>query len=639
MVYVNSVCVFPRNVTLKKGEWYYDAYAEVLPTNADIRSVTWHSEDTSVASVNASSGYIYANSAGTARIYATAKDGSGESDYITVTVTSGAIRVSSVCLNKSNLSLEKGNSYTLTATVYPTNASNQSLSWSSSNPSVATVSGGKVVAKAKGGAWITATAQDGSGESDSCYVTVTGNTLVTSVMVEPASKTMTVGDSTYLYEIVCPTNATNKSVEWSSNKTSVATVNPISGLVVAQGAGTAVITAAAQDGSGKKGSCTVRVEPPVAVECIQVSPKTKTMKVGETAYLDAIVCPVNATDKRVTWCSSNQNVACVDYYSGQIYANEAGTTVITATSVDGGYSDSAEITVVIDSVTIKRDGSFNKVIFNSTGKVWHCINHDMIYNEENMRDQVLRARRELNYLVNPGVIGSDIRTYTDEEIKLLYAIDPYGVADYVQRFAIGLFSVDGLKSVLGYKDYIFELLFKRKPKYFARTLTGVWYETEDKREITAVQSESETIFGMRPIWDGYTLKQIIEAAFDILEIALTITCSTTKVTEFLTNHKKVENIVKIFTFLIGACSDGVVSAIPDFLIGEALEDTSLLWAYNLVSVFSNINEIAQNFNNGQNYYQDIFNHCINDTDYIIYIELNSGQTHKLQDIKDALISC
>ena len=75
MTYVNSVNLTPSTLTLQIGKWYYGAKAEVCPTNATTKSVTWCSSNPSVASVNSSSGYIYARSAGTAKIYATAIDG------------------------------------------------------------------------------------------------------------------------------------------------------------------------------------------------------------------------------------------------------------------------------------------------------------------------------------------------------------------------------------------------------------------------------------------------------------------------------------------------------------------------------------------------------------------------------------
>lgn len=156
-------------------------------------------------------GYIYAKAAGTARIYATATDGSGCSDYITVTVRN-TVPVESVTLNRTSLSLEEGQCAALSATVCPNNASNKSLNWTSSNNNVARVTSGVITAVSKGSAKITATAADGSGKSASCTVSVTGDTLVSSICISPAAKTLTRPESLRIYmrrsaRKMLPTNA------------------------------------------------------------------------------------------------------------------------------------------------------------------------------------------------------------------------------------------------------------------------------------------------------------------------------------------------------------------------------------------------------------------------------------------------
>ena len=111
----------PKTVSPQRGKWYYGMSVQVFPSDADCRCATWHSENPQVASVNASSGYIYAQSAGTVRIYATATDGSGCRDFVTVTVKD-SIPVESVTLNRTSLTLEKGKTATLGVTICPTNA-------------------------------------------------------------------------------------------------------------------------------------------------------------------------------------------------------------------------------------------------------------------------------------------------------------------------------------------------------------------------------------------------------------------------------------------------------------------------------------------------------------------------------------
>lgn len=112
---------------------------------------------------------------------------------------------------------------------------------------------------------------------------------------------MAIGNSAYLYENVYPTNATNKCVKWTSSNSGVVTVNPDSGLAYASGEGIATITATSQDGSNKKGTCIITVEPFIKIESFNVYPSVKTVMVGEAIEFDTIVCPTNATNKSVRW--------------------------------------------------------------------------------------------------------------------------------------------------------------------------------------------------------------------------------------------------------------------------------------------------------------------------------------------------
>ena len=164
-VEVISISLDKSAVTVQKGKSTV-LTATVKPKNATSKKVTWSSSDTSVATVD-SSGTVRGVKAGTATI--TAKAG-GKSASCKVTVKNGSVSVSSVSLNKSTVSLQKGESTALTATVSPSNATDKTVTWKSSNTKVATVSSvGKVTAKATGTATITATAGN---KSASCKVTV-----------------------------------------------------------------------------------------------------------------------------------------------------------------------------------------------------------------------------------------------------------------------------------------------------------------------------------------------------------------------------------------------------------------------------------------------------------------------------------
>ena len=176
--------------------------------------------------------------------------------------TEGVVyKVTEVKLDKDSLSLEVGGTATLTATITPSNATDQNVTWSSNAPGVATVdSSGNVTAVAPGTATITVTTEDGN-KTATCVVTVTAATVpVTGVTLSQNEAHLYYNrtpNTLTLTATVAPANATNKAVTWTSSNPSVATVE--NGVVTAVACGTAVITATAADGSGASASCTVTV--------------------------------------------------------------------------------------------------------------------------------------------------------------------------------------------------------------------------------------------------------------------------------------------------------------------------------------------------------------------------------------------
>jgi hypothetical protein len=197
-------------------------------------------------------------SAGSATITVTTADGS-KTATCAVTVTAANVAVTGVTLNITALSLDVGGLETLIATVAPANATNKNVTWSSSAPSIATVSNGTVTAVAGGSATITVTTADGS-KIAICVVTVTAaaNVPVTGVSLNKTSLSLFVGDTETLIATVAPSNATNKNVTWSiTGYTGVITVSS-SGVVIAVSAGNATINVSTADGN-KRATCTVTV--------------------------------------------------------------------------------------------------------------------------------------------------------------------------------------------------------------------------------------------------------------------------------------------------------------------------------------------------------------------------------------------
>ena len=318
--------------------------ATVKPSGATNKEVSWTSNNESVATVD-SNGNVKGLKEGSATITVTTKDGSKTATCkVTVSKPVSTIAVTGVSLNKTSLSLTVGESQSLSATVSPSNASDKSVSWKSSDTSVATVDGsGNVKAVKAGTATITVTTKDGS-KTATCKVTVKSSSVaVTSISLNKRDLYLSEGESEKLIVTFNPSDATNKEVTWESDTPSKATVDN-NGNVKAVKAGTATITVTTKDGS-RIARCLVHVSAAViSVTGVSVSPTSVTLAEGERKELTATVKPSNATKKSVTWTSSNTTVATVST-SGLVTAKSAGTATITVTTVDGSYTAKCTVTV------------------------------------------------------------------------------------------------------------------------------------------------------------------------------------------------------------------------------------------------------------------------------------------------------
>ena len=171
---------------------------------------------------------------------------------------------------------------------------------------------------------------------------------VSGISVSPDSVALTVGETKALTATVTPDNATDKSVSWNSAEPSVATVDE-SGVVTAVAAGTATITVTTTDG-GYTASCEVTVKEAsisdniISVNGVTLSDTTFELKAGETKILTATVTPDDATDKSISWNSSEPSVATVSS-NGLVNAIAAGTATITVTTAEGGFTASCVVTV------------------------------------------------------------------------------------------------------------------------------------------------------------------------------------------------------------------------------------------------------------------------------------------------------
>ena len=280
------------------------------------------------------------------------KTGAGEAGgSVKIDVT----KVDRVTLEPNTLTLEKGEKGTLTATVAPQNATNNTVTWSSSNNEIATVNNGVVTAVKEGTATITVTTAEG-GKTATCKVTVNAPQTkpVTNVTLEPNTLTLEVGKSETLTAKVEPSDATNQNVKWESNNPDIVTVEQ-DGTVRAVSAGEATIKVAAQDGSGQYAECKVTVSAPTKpVTNVSLNKTELELAVGDTEKLTAKVEPSDATNQKVTWESNATNIATVDN-NGAVTAKAAGTATITAKAGEQTATCTVTVTkadVAVESVTL-----------------------------------------------------------------------------------------------------------------------------------------------------------------------------------------------------------------------------------------------------------------------------------------------
>ncbi|MCQ2197754.1 MAG: Ig-like domain-containing protein [Bacteroidaceae bacterium] len=288
--------------------------------------------------------------------------------------------VSGITMSQTTATMNSGATLQLSATVTPAGAHDASLTWKSSSTSIATVDQtGKVIAKAAGTVTITATANDGSGKSATCKITVTQ--LVTKVALNYTTLSVGKGNNFNLTATITPTNASNKEVEWTSSNTSAVMVLD-DGVFYAKAAGSSTITAKAKDGSGKKATCKVTVLS-AAPTAITLSQTSVSIKPGETTQLTATVSPSGAAGVTLIWKSSDTSVATVDQ-TGKVTAKgaEGATATITAT-VAGSTSIVASATVKISNLL---SGTFSvsatkKVQFTKANLYWDGISYKFEANQ------------------------------------------------------------------------------------------------------------------------------------------------------------------------------------------------------------------------------------------------------------------
>ena len=287
-IVVTNISLSPTTLKLQTGD-NVRFTPIITPYNATNKSIIWASSNISVATVS-TEGLVTTHTEGFTTISATTVDGN-KTASCSITVSNSqpeAITITGIDITPVEIQLKTGYSRTITATITPNNATNQSIIWHSNNIAVATVStNGTVTAHSEGTTTISATTVDGN-ITALCSVYVTkpqSETIaITGISIDPATLKLQPGQSLALVVKITPANATNQDILWESDNTNVATVSA-NGIVTAHSLGSAIVSATSAENGIIKSTCNLTVTQYVS---------------NETINTESIIAYPNPTNGKVT---------------------------------------------------------------------------------------------------------------------------------------------------------------------------------------------------------------------------------------------------------------------------------------------------------------------------------------------------
>lgn len=339
-----------------------------------------------------------------------------------------------------------------------------------------------------------------------------------------------------------------------------------------------------------------------------------------------------------TWSSGNSKVVSINDTTGEMVARDFGKTTILVSNACG-YCHRFEVTVVIDYVDIFDEGSgLQKVIFRSSDKTWYCVYRDSVFTDP---ADITAKRDNLNYFVafdlerNQPLPGG-IRDYANEELQLLFSIDPLGVSNYISRVT----DDPSVVKTMNKKDKYFKLFFGRDPWYFDRDSSGNWKKVvKPTQNIDTYLSESELIMGKHAIWDEYAIKSLINdligLIFDILSVVLP---AIGPIKEFLKSHQTVDDIIKIFQLCTCDGFEDLVSTTSEESLEEMYNNTAFAWANILMSATSIFSDFLDNVAAGDTLYPQVYEYCIGEYNYETYICKGKNTKYKLDDLRSYILN-
>lgn len=377
-VYVTEVQLVTPTTEIMIGQTY-QITSLVLPSNASVKQLNWSSNNTAIATVD-NYGVVTAIASGTATIKAFATDGSGKFTTVDVVVVGQTnTPVQSVYIPQKEYFITTADSIPLEYSIYPANASNKSVTFSSSNPNVAMVNAsGKIIPYSLGTAVITVTTVDGSKKDTTTVNVIPPQILPSTVML--SHKQISISPSTVPFKLfaeVLPLNADNKNVTWEVMDTNI--VQMISpGEFIVKNIGSTQIFVRTEVGTAMD-YCYVIVQA-IQAEDVALSRKAVTMQLGTEIQLQAYVKPLQTTNKLVYWMSSNDAVASVNLNGSVIAISEGQAYIVANVMQSGGVSDTCIVTVINEQITVVKEMTNATITIGNLQNTKYTISDYLSYN-------------------------------------------------------------------------------------------------------------------------------------------------------------------------------------------------------------------------------------------------------------------
>ena len=252
---------------------------------------------------------------------------------------------------------------------------------------------------------------------------------------------------------------------------------------------------------------------------------------GEEVHAELDIYPSTASSIGVVFNSSNPAVAEYDEDRKTIKAKAPGTATISVTV--NGVTSSCSV-VVKEKVVVSRFEQIGhdlngelRVHFTHSNRLWHVVNKDTLYCNDPLSidyaGEIDRVRCNYNAYedydpdAQVSISAYPMIEYSDDEIRMLYVIDPFGVADYVLKYSEKMATAD--RTILDIKDEFYYTIFGRTPQRFAIE-NGGWRPATPDDPDTAIYSESETVFGANLTFDGNIENILKDFVIKTLEFAI-----------------------------------------------------------------------------------------------------------------------